>query len=73
MYLILCISCCLVRKTECDCVLHEYWFNMNCAYVSLHRRLTMQDLEEAAEEEVGKESTRTSFRRQDSDAARMYN
>jgi SpoVK/Ycf46/Vps4 family AAA+-type ATPase len=37
------------------------------------RRVTQQDLMEAAEEEVGKESTRTSFRRQDSDAARMYN
>jgi len=37
------------------------------------RKLTMKDLEEAAEEEMGKTSTRTSFRRQDSDAARMYN
>ena len=33
----------------------------------------MQDLEEAVEEEIGKESTRTSFRRQDSDVNRMYN
>ena len=37
------------------------------------REVNQQDLEEAAEEEIGKESTRTSFRRQDSDAARMYN
>lgn len=37
------------------------------------RKLSMDDLEASAEEEVGKSSTRTSFRRQDSDAARMYN
>ena len=33
----------------------------------------MKDLEEAAGEEVGKSSTRMGFRRQDSEAARMYN
>ena len=37
------------------------------------RRVKMTDLEDSAEEEVGKSSTRTSFRRQDSDTARMYN
>ena len=37
------------------------------------RVLRMKDLEDAAEEEKGKSSTRTSFRRQDSDAANMYN
>ena len=37
------------------------------------RKVMMKDLEDATEEEVGKTSTRTSFRRQDSDAARMYN
>ena len=37
------------------------------------RLLKMQDLEDAAEEEMGKTSTRTSFRRQDSDTARIYN
>ena len=37
------------------------------------RMVNMKDLEEAAEEEVGKTSTRLGFRRQDSDAARMYN
>ena len=37
------------------------------------REVSQQDLEEAAEDEIGKESTRTSFHRQDSDAARMYN
>lgn len=36
------------------------------------RRLIMQDLLTAAEEEVGK-ANRNNFRRQDSDAARMYN
>ena len=35
-----------------------------------NRMLTMHDLEESAGEEVGKSSTRTSFRRQDS--AKMY-
>ena len=35
-----------------------------------NRVLTMRDLEESAEEESGKNSTRTSFRRQDS--AKMY-
>ena len=33
----------------------------------------MKDLEESAGEEVGKSSTRMGFRRQDSEAARMYN
>ena len=37
------------------------------------RNVRMEDLEDAAEEEIGKTSTRTNFRRQDSDAARMYN
>ena len=37
------------------------------------RRLKMEDLDEAAEEEMGKTSMRTSFRRQDSDTARIYN
>lgn len=37
------------------------------------RKVMMKDLEESADEEVGKTSTRTGFRRQDSDAARMYN
>lgn len=37
------------------------------------RRLMMDDLVGAAKEEIGKASTRNSFRRQDSDAARMYN
>ncbi len=37
------------------------------------RLVKMADLEESAEEEMGKSSTRTSFRRQDSDTARMYN
>ena len=55
------------------CVYGSYIIRGMCVCVPLCRRLTMQDLEEAAEEEVGKESTRTSFRRQDSDAARMYN
>lgn len=36
------------------------------------RRLTMEDLVGAAKEEVGK-ADRNDFRRQDSDAARMYN
>ena len=35
--------------------------------------LKMADLEEAAEEEMGKSSTMTSFRRQDSATAGMYN
>ena len=37
------------------------------------RKITMKDLEDAAEEEVGKSSSRVGFRRQDSEAARMYN
>ena len=37
------------------------------------RLLKMQDLDDAADEEMGKTSTRTSFRRQDSDTARIYN
>jgi len=37
------------------------------------RKVWMKDLKEAAEEEIGKTSTRIGFRRQDSDAARMYN
>lgn len=37
------------------------------------REVALKDLEEAAEEEIGKTSTRIGFRRQDSDAARMYN
>ena len=37
------------------------------------RKVSLKDLEEAAEEEIGKTSTRIGFRRQDSDAARMYN
>ena len=37
------------------------------------REVSLKDLEEAAEEEIGKTSTRIGFRRQDSDAARMYN
>ena len=37
------------------------------------RKLKMEDLDDAADEEVGKTSTRTSFRRQDSDTARIYN
>ena len=32
-------------------------------------KLKMEDLDEAAEEEMGKTSTRTSYRRQDSDIA----
>lgn len=36
------------------------------------RRLTLEDLVGAAKEEVGK-ANRNNFRRQDSDAARMYN
>ncbi|XP_019854420.1 PREDICTED: uncharacterized protein LOC105313451 [Amphimedon queenslandica] len=40
---------------------------------SKDRLLRMSDLEESAEEEVGKTSTRTSFRRQDSAAESMYN
>ena len=37
------------------------------------RKITMKDLEESAKEEVGKNSSRIGFRRQDSEAARMYN
>ena len=37
------------------------------------RKLKMEDLEESSEEEMGKTSMRTSFRRQDSDTARIYN
>ncbi|XP_064405407.1 uncharacterized protein LOC135350521 [Halichondria panicea] len=37
------------------------------------RRITLQDLMEAAQEEVGKATPRMGFRRQDSDAARMFN
>lgn len=37
------------------------------------RVLQMKDLEDSAQDEMGKTSMRTSFRRQDSDAARMYN
>ena len=37
------------------------------------RKLKMEDLDESAEEEMGKTSMRTSFRRQDSDTARIYN
>lgn len=37
------------------------------------RKITMKDLEESGGEEVGKTSTRMGFRRQDSEAARMYN
>ena len=47
-------------------------------YVNILRRsedriLRMTDLEESAEEEIGKASTRTNFRRQDSAAESMYN
>ena len=44
-----------------------------CYRSSKDRLLRMSDLEESAEEEVGKTSTRTSFRRQDSAAESMYN
>ena len=37
------------------------------------RKITHKDLLEAADEETGKSTTRMGFRRQDSDAARMYN
>jgi len=37
------------------------------------RSITHHDLESAIEEEINKNSSRTSFRRQDSDATRMYN
>ena len=37
------------------------------------RQLTMQDLDEATEEEMGKTSMRMKFRRQDSDTAQIYN
>ena len=36
-------------------------------------KLKMEDLDEAADEEMGKTSMRTSFRTQDSDTARIYN
>ena len=44
-----------------------------CIHFSEERKITMKDLEDAAAEEVGKSSTRMGFRRQDSEAARMYN
>ena len=37
------------------------------------RKITLKDLIEAAQDEVGKATTRMGFRRQDSDAARMFN
>lgn len=37
------------------------------------RKVTMEDLEDAAEEEIGKATKHTSFRRQDSETAGMYN
>ncbi len=37
------------------------------------RKVFMEDLEDAAEEEIGKSTKHTSFRRQDSDTAAMYN
>ena len=37
------------------------------------RIVMMKDLEDSSEEEMGKTSTRTGFRRQDSETSRMYN
>ena len=37
------------------------------------RTINHNDLESAIEEEINKNSSRTSFRRQDSDATKMYN
>ena len=36
-------------------------------------KILLKDLIEAAQDEVGKATTRMGFRRQDSDAARMFN
>ena len=47
--------------------------SQNPVHFSEERKITMKDLEDAAGEEVGKSSTRMGFRRQDSEAARMYN
>ena len=46
---------------------------MVCVCVAGERVISMEDLEEACEEEMGKTATRIGFRRQDSDTARIYN
>ena len=61
-----------------DVIVEVSYAHTHTTHVHTHmhaeeRKITMKDLEEAAEEETGKSSTRFGFRRQDSDAARMYN
>lgn len=62
-------------KVDAFSILHYLLINYTELYVSDlgNRKIMMSDLEEAAKEEVGKSSTRIGFRRQDSEAARMYN
>ena len=50
-----------------------YVYYVNILRRSEDRILRMTDLEESVEEEIGKASTRTNFRRQDSAAESMYN
>ena len=66
-------KCRVVLAWQCvaliiSCVSHTHMY----ALIG-EREVALKDLEEAAEEEIGKTSTRIGFRRQDSDAARMYN